>query len=196
MSEERFFEQVKGTMSGYAPEVPQGVYGKMRRALWWSNFTKLSATRFNMWYLLLLLGAGGGAYAVSNSADNNHDQITAAPVMNNADGNGQIVNAVSISDNTTEQKPDCLQTTEKCSAKCKTASKASCAPISTGPEHAIETGTIEITDASEKTAETEIPTTLVATTESKEAVIAKAAEPTAKKKGKKMTVTQYKDKEN
>lgn len=63
MSDERFFAQVKSTLHGYAPGVADGVYEGMRRKLWWSNFTKLSASRFNMWYMLLLIAAGGGASA-------------------------------------------------------------------------------------------------------------------------------------
>ncbi len=53
MSEDRFFQQVNRVMSNYSPEVPQAVYSGMRKKLWWSNFTRLSFTRLNMWYLLL-----------------------------------------------------------------------------------------------------------------------------------------------
>lgn len=59
MSEDRFFNQVRETLHDYAPEVPQSVYGAMRRKLWWSNFTKLSVTRFNVWYAILIMAAGG-----------------------------------------------------------------------------------------------------------------------------------------
>jgi len=69
MSDEKFFSQVKGSLESYAPEVPQEVYSKMRRKLWWSGFTKLSAARFNMWYLILLVGLGGGLMAYSNTCD-------------------------------------------------------------------------------------------------------------------------------
>lgn len=55
MSEDRFFEQVNKVMSSYSPEVPEAVYAGMRKKLWWSNFTRLSATRFNVWYLLLAI---------------------------------------------------------------------------------------------------------------------------------------------
>ncbi len=70
MSDERFFNQVKATMAGYSPEVPEVVYGAMRRKLWWSNFTRLSATRLNVWYLALALGAGvaGAAHFFGSSA--------------------------------------------------------------------------------------------------------------------------------
>ena len=60
MSDERFFAQVKTTLSDYSPEVPAAVYSGMRRKLWWAQFTRLSATRFNMWYLLLMVGISGG----------------------------------------------------------------------------------------------------------------------------------------
>jgi hypothetical protein len=55
MSEDRFFNQVRSVMSDYRPEVPEAAYSGMRRKLWWSNFTRLSATRFNVWYAALLL---------------------------------------------------------------------------------------------------------------------------------------------
>jgi hypothetical protein len=58
MSDERFFNQVKATMVAYSPEVPAAVYGGMRRKLWWSNFTRFSASRLNVWYLALAVGAG------------------------------------------------------------------------------------------------------------------------------------------
>lgn len=64
MSDERFFSQVKSTMFDYAPAVADNVYQSMRRKFWWNKFTTLSATRFNMWYLLLMVGAGG-AFAIN-----------------------------------------------------------------------------------------------------------------------------------
>jgi|GEM_PF-1464428 len=67
MSDEKFFSQVKNSLEFYAPEAPEAVYSGMRRKLWWSGFTKLSATRFNMWYLILLVGLGSGAVAYSNT---------------------------------------------------------------------------------------------------------------------------------
>ncbi|MFN0031049.1 MAG: hypothetical protein ACKVOR_02705 [Flavobacteriales bacterium] len=66
MSDERLYSQVKNLIHDYHPEVPQQAYSKMRRALWWSNFTKLSTHRFNLWYLLLVIGAGTMAFALSN----------------------------------------------------------------------------------------------------------------------------------
>lgn len=81
MSDERFFEQFKNTLSNYAPEVPQAAYGKMRRALWWSNFTRLSLTRFNMWYLIALLGVGGGALALMSGENTAQREAAMAPVF-------------------------------------------------------------------------------------------------------------------
>ncbi|MEY3399375.1 MAG: hypothetical protein RL220_1969 [Bacteroidota bacterium] len=67
MSDERFFEQVKTQFEGFSPEVPQGVYGGMRRKLWWSKFTSPDMHRFNMWYLLLFVGmASAGTYALTS----------------------------------------------------------------------------------------------------------------------------------
>lgn len=59
MSEERFYNQFREKLQNYAPEVPAGVYAGMRRKLWWSNFTRLSVTRFNLWYTLLITGIAG-----------------------------------------------------------------------------------------------------------------------------------------
>lgn len=58
MSEDRFYSQVRSVMTDYRPEVPASAYNAMRRKLWWSNFTRLSLTRLNMWYLMLLVAAG------------------------------------------------------------------------------------------------------------------------------------------
>ncbi|MBL0316288.1 MAG: hypothetical protein IPP69_11085 [Flavobacteriales bacterium] len=70
MSDERFFEQVKSSLRDYQPAVDASVYSGMRRKLWWSNFTKLSVGRFNMYYLLLLLLGSGTAVVLCNqSAD-------------------------------------------------------------------------------------------------------------------------------
>jgi hypothetical protein len=66
MSDERFFSQVKATLGDYAPSVPGSVYTGMRRKLWLANFTRLSATRFNMWYALLLISIGSGVAAYHN----------------------------------------------------------------------------------------------------------------------------------
>ena len=55
MSEDRFFQNIRSTMVEYRPEVPQSVYSGMRKKLWWSNFTKISATRFNLWYAVLIV---------------------------------------------------------------------------------------------------------------------------------------------
>jgi hypothetical protein len=67
MSDERFFNQVKATMADYSPEVPAAVYGGMRRKLWWSNFTRLSATRLNIWYVAIALLAGMSGWAYLNN---------------------------------------------------------------------------------------------------------------------------------
>jgi hypothetical protein len=59
MSEDRFYSNVRSVMTDHAPEVPSAVYVGMRKKLWWSNFTRLSSTRFNLWYLLLMLAGTG-----------------------------------------------------------------------------------------------------------------------------------------
>jgi hypothetical protein len=57
MSENRFFQHIQSVMTDYKPEAPQAAYAGMRRKLWWSNFTKISATRFNVWYALLIVSS-------------------------------------------------------------------------------------------------------------------------------------------
>ena len=70
MSEDRFFQQVNAAMTDYRPEVPASVYAGMRKKLWWSNFTRLSATRFNVWYAALLV-TGGLVWFMANNANTN-----------------------------------------------------------------------------------------------------------------------------
>jgi hypothetical protein len=67
MSDEKFFSQVKSSLEHYAPEAPATVYDGMRKKLWWSNFTRLSIARLNMWTILLLLGAMSAVWFYSNS---------------------------------------------------------------------------------------------------------------------------------
>lgn len=67
MSEDRFYNQVRSTMANYQPEVPASAYSGMRNKLWWSNFTKMSATRFNVWYLAILVT--GAAVALNLSSE-------------------------------------------------------------------------------------------------------------------------------
>jgi hypothetical protein len=55
MSEDRFFQNIRSAMVDYSPEVPQSVYSGMRKKLWWSNFTRISITRFNIWYAALIV---------------------------------------------------------------------------------------------------------------------------------------------
>lgn len=57
MSEDRFFQQVKSVMSDYQPEVPGQVYAGMRKKMWWSNFLRFDATRLNVWYVAVAVGA-------------------------------------------------------------------------------------------------------------------------------------------
>jgi hypothetical protein len=68
MSEDRFFQQVNSVMANYSPEVPEGVYSGMRKKLWWSNFTRFSLTRLNMWYMLLAIASITAWIAMSPDA--------------------------------------------------------------------------------------------------------------------------------
>ena len=58
MSEDRFFQNIRSALVEYSPEVPHSVYTGMRKKLWWSNFTRISATRFNVWYAALIVFSG------------------------------------------------------------------------------------------------------------------------------------------
>ncbi|MCC6600419.1 MAG: hypothetical protein IT223_07065 [Crocinitomicaceae bacterium] len=65
MSDEKFYNKVRESLAGYAPEVPQSVYSGVRRKLWLSRFLKFDPVRLNVWYLLLMFG-GAGILAASN----------------------------------------------------------------------------------------------------------------------------------
>jgi hypothetical protein len=68
MSEEKFFQKVQSELSGYSPEVPAHVYAGMRRKYGWAKFTTWNATRWNVWYLVMLLGISSGiAYSTTSS---------------------------------------------------------------------------------------------------------------------------------
>lgn len=68
MSEEKFFQKVQSELSGYSPEVPAHVYAGMRRKYGWAKFTTWNATKWNVWYLVMLLGISTGiAYSASSS---------------------------------------------------------------------------------------------------------------------------------
>ena len=91
MSEDRFFQQVNATMADYRPEVPESVYTGMRRKLWWSNFTRLSVTRFNVWYLtILLVGASIGLSYMSASVQTiSESDSFSQPINSGAEQNSQ-----------------------------------------------------------------------------------------------------------
>lgn len=57
MTEERFFNEVRSHMEGFAPEVPSSVYAGMRRKLWWSNFSRFRVAHLNVWYVALVPAA-------------------------------------------------------------------------------------------------------------------------------------------
>lgn len=74
MSEDRFYQNVRSTMSEYHPEAPASVYEGMRKKLWWSNFTRLSVTRFNIWYVALILGTTVAVLSQTSSVVENNIQ--------------------------------------------------------------------------------------------------------------------------
>ena len=112
MSEDRFFQQVNAAMSDYSPEVPASVYAGMRKKLWWSNFTRLSATRFNVWYAALILTGGlvwftigtANTGSTSTEAVNVSDvAIVESPAVEPAeDGQNQLPASPTTLDNSTQ----------------------------------------------------------------------------------------------
>lgn len=142
MSDERFFSQVKSTLQGYAPEVPESVYNGMRRKLWMSRFTKLSATRFNMWYLLLILASTSGAVAyyfqsesvASKMAPVNAFEWSVTPMASNGDGQQETVasaDAIPMSC-CSQSHASCAQ--KSCSADQKSGSTANFLTKSAHPD--------------------------------------------------------------
>lgn len=111
MSEDRFFQQVKATMADYSPEVPESVYMGVRKKLWWSNFTRLSATRFNIWYVVVLITSAAAIAMVSSSAEqavteNAGQQTTVTEVSDapvTSTGNAQLPETVAVHEQPSEQ---------------------------------------------------------------------------------------------
>ena len=114
MSEDRFFNQVNATMTDYRPEVPESVYVGMRKKLWWSNFTRLNATRFNIWYLAVLFLTAGVVFSSLYS----ENEVAVAPVIQ------QQPNAVALpaAENPTQIPSQALSASENSSEK-KTGDK-------------------------------------------------------------------------
>jgi hypothetical protein len=90
MSEDRFFQQVNAAMTDYSPEVPASVYAGMRKKLWWSNFTRLSATRFNVWYVALIV-TGGLVWFASGNDSTSTSPADAGIVSETAMGESPVV---------------------------------------------------------------------------------------------------------
>lgn len=83
MSEDRFYQQVRSTMTDYSEDVPASVYAAMRKKLWWSNFMQLSITRFNVWYALVLV-SGLAAYAAWGPSATVAESVVAYPQSDQA----------------------------------------------------------------------------------------------------------------
>jgi hypothetical protein len=81
MSEDRFFQHVRSTMTDYRPEVPEAVYSGVRKKLWWSNFTRLSATRFNIWYLSILITGTIWVWNVSTVEESASTTAESLPIL-------------------------------------------------------------------------------------------------------------------
>lgn len=81
MSEEKFFQQVKGQLENYSPEVPEAVYAGMRRKYARSRFFAWSASRLNVWYVALLLTGTAAVFCMTNSKT----EVAAQKAMQNND---------------------------------------------------------------------------------------------------------------
>jgi hypothetical protein len=92
MSEERFYNQMREQLFDYSPEVPQSVYSGMRRKLWWAGFTSFKAFRFNMWYLLMMVG-GASALTVYGTKDNTESIATKAGTFESRSWETTLANA-------------------------------------------------------------------------------------------------------
>ncbi len=126
MSEERFYNQVREQLFDYSPEVPQSVYGGMRRKLWWSDFTSFKAFRFNMWYLLIMVG--GASAAVIYSTKENTDSIaTKAGTLESRSWEPALANATAGAESVTTSCCASLEQTGTCasvSSSCSSANSA------------------------------------------------------------------------
>ena len=103
MSEDRFFQHVRSTMTDYRPEVPEAVYSGIRKKLWWSNFTRLSATRFNIWYLSILITGAICIWNVSKVEESASTKAVSQPVLTPSESIPvQVVPSTEITDELSE----------------------------------------------------------------------------------------------
>ncbi len=63
MSEDLFFNKVKETMHGYAPEVPASAYSGMRKKYAKSKFFSWNASTLNVWYVALVAVMGAVVFS-------------------------------------------------------------------------------------------------------------------------------------
>lgn len=185
MSEERFFAQVKSTMETFSPEVPQAVYAGMRRRVWWNKFTALDATRFNMWYLLLLVGVGSataGYHFNGKAVAEKSNNVPQVPALNIAApvSSAEINTTVEYNESA---KTNACSSTVACSKDhgSHTAKSSACAAQGTSPEVA-EINTTEVIN-SEIPASTVVAAAETLTTQEPQAELPKT-EPAPKTKTK------------
>lgn len=67
MSDEKFFGHVRQVLHDYAPEVPAGVYGQMRRRVWMGQFLRFRSGQLNIWYLLLAGTLAAGVWLATGN---------------------------------------------------------------------------------------------------------------------------------
>jgi hypothetical protein len=90
MSENRFFQNIQSTLADYTPEVPRTAYAGMRRKLWWSNFTIISATRFNVWYALLIVSSASLLYKYSSDKSTSATEVVKSETIQTQDQNPTV----------------------------------------------------------------------------------------------------------
>jgi hypothetical protein len=205
MSDERFFSNVKSSLYDFAPVVPEETYKGMRRRLWMSNFTRLSATRFNMWYLLLALAGGSAAvvYSYNSNAPAAQVVIEGEPAMSASPVVGVENNAVvshSTNCSASGSSASC------CSANKSASSSASCFSKKENPNNAISAKTDKETMVSEGSlgsAPAQAETPLTAVTEAAETLEETMEESPVlpdevskkSRKGRGLPITVYQDKD-
>lgn len=196
-SEDQLFDKVRASLHDYAPEVPASVYSGMRRKLWWSNFMRFQAHRLNVWYVVLLVGAGATAWC-STACD--VQQIATQTPANNApavliapkpEETGVAEKTAPEMEKQTERTRQTLHRTTAAQPVAETASVAAAVEVENvaGTQNAV----VENATTTEPSADLN-PSAAVTATPANEPQTQTAAPVAKSKKGRSMKVTVYEKK--
>ena len=185
ISEERFFQNVKEQFQGFAPNVPSSVYKGMRRKLWMSNFLSFSASRMNVWYLLLLAGATTAAVLLIEQPEISAQKIGAQP--RNIELT-EVVPTVPVTFNCTDETVAlaCCSESKKVVSHKHASSSVENAIVNAGNSGSDKTHTDSTPET--KTVDTNIPETLVAENPAEVATPTATIEPMVPMKPKRVNV--------